>query len=71
MSDNPYRNLPAVNDLLEVAALRELIGAHGREQVVDAVRAELDELRDALKQGAALDGRQAGAAFVSGRADCA
>ena len=46
MSDNPYRKLPAVNDILDAPSLRELKGRHGREQLVAAVRAELDELRN-------------------------
>jgi L-seryl-tRNA(Ser) seleniumtransferase len=57
MSDNPYRNLPAVNDVLESPQLGELIDQHGREHVVDAVRAELGELRKLLAAGEAPDGR--------------
>jgi L-seryl-tRNA(Ser) seleniumtransferase len=57
MSDNPYRNLPAVNDVLAAAPLGELIDRHGREHVVAAVRAELGELRKLLSQGDAPDGR--------------
>jgi L-seryl-tRNA(Ser) seleniumtransferase len=57
MSDNPYRNLPAVNDVLASPDLGELIDQHGREHVVEAVRAELGELRKRLAAGDAPDGR--------------
>src|SRR4051812_28270950 len=54
MPDNPYRNLPAINDVLD--SLSEAVAAHGREQVVAAVREELGELRQALAAGGSLDG---------------
>src|SRR5258708_14657188 len=56
MSDNPYRRLPAVGDVLEAAPLHALAGAHAHEHVVAAVRAELDDLRRRLSAGEGIDG---------------
>jgi L-seryl-tRNA(Ser) seleniumtransferase len=67
MSDNPYRNLPAVNEVLGAASLSELIEHHGREHVVAAVRSELGDLRKLLGLGELPDGR-ADAAEVARRA---
>jgi L-seryl-tRNA(Ser) seleniumtransferase len=64
MSDNPYRNLPAVNDVLAESPLAELIDRHGRDSVVAAVRAELGELRQALARGATPDGAASAAAVA-------
>ncbi len=55
MSDNPFRKLPAVNDVLQCACLKEITDlAH--EQIVSAVRAELAELRQRLGRGDSADG---------------
>src|SRR5262249_25189548 len=56
MNANPYRNLPSVNQLLESPPLRALTGDHAHERVAIAVRAELDDIRDRVKQGESLDG---------------
>jgi L-seryl-tRNA(Ser) seleniumtransferase len=56
MSDNPYRNLPAVTDVLAVPAAAELARDHGHAPTVAAVRAVLTELRDLLRTGASLNG---------------
>src|SRR5262245_3746400 len=53
MSDNPFRRLPAVNDVLAAPALRDLAGRHAHEHLVAAVREELDELRRRLATGEA------------------
>src|SRR5437588_173059 len=66
MSENPFRNLPAVNDILAAPALVELAGEHGREQIVAVIRAELGELRKRLAQGEAVDG-QVSVEVVAGR----
>jgi L-seryl-tRNA(Ser) seleniumtransferase len=66
MPDNPYRTLPAVNDILAAPGLGPLADQHGRNAVVVAVRAELEELRGHLKQGQALNGRGDLDAIVSG-----
>src|SRR6476660_9933674 len=57
MADNPLRDLPSVNDVLDAEAARPLCEQHGREQVVAAVRAELDDVRQAVRAGQPLDGR--------------
>ncbi len=49
MSDEPLRKLPAVNEVLD--ALTALDGQHGREQILQAVREELEEVRTLLKAG--------------------
>jgi L-seryl-tRNA(Ser) seleniumtransferase len=66
MGDNPFRNLPAVNDVLETAPVLALAGQHAHEVIVAAVRAELAELRQRLGRGEAVDG-QRGAEAVAGR----
>ncbi len=57
MPDNPVRDLPSVNDLLELPALRALGQEHAHDVIVAAVRQELSDLRALVKDGAALDGR--------------
>jgi L-seryl-tRNA(Ser) seleniumtransferase len=54
MSANPYRHLPAVNDVADIAAGRA--EGHDRDLLVGAIRAELDECRRRLAQGETLDG---------------
>jgi L-seryl-tRNA(Ser) seleniumtransferase len=49
MNDEPLRKLPAVNEVLD--ALAPLDGQHGREQMLQAVREELEEVRGLLKAG--------------------
>jgi len=56
MAENPLRRLPAVTAVLESPGVRALVPAHGHEVVLEAVRAELDDLRERLKCGSALDG---------------
>jgi L-seryl-tRNA(Ser) seleniumtransferase len=56
MSDNPFRALPAVNEVLAAASLRPLIDQHGRDNVVGAIRAELAEVRSRLARGTPADG---------------
>lgn len=56
MAGNPYRQLPPVAAVLDAPAVKALEPAHGHDAVADAVRAELDALRDRLKAGDALDG---------------
>jgi L-seryl-tRNA(Ser) seleniumtransferase len=64
MSDNPFRNLPSVNDVLAAPGLGGAADAHAHEQVVAAVRAELDELRQMLGRGEAPDGRMSAEAVA-------
>jgi L-seryl-tRNA(Ser) seleniumtransferase len=69
MSENPFRNLPSVNQVLEALAGLEPDGLHSRPVLVAAVRRELDELRQRLRRGETPDGRDAAAlaARVAGR----
>ncbi len=66
MADNPFRHLPAVNDILQAPALQSSSGAHAHEVIVAAVRQELAELRQRLAQGQPIDG-QASAEGVAAR----
>jgi L-seryl-tRNA(Ser) seleniumtransferase len=61
---NPFRNLPAVNDVLATPALREALDRHPRDAVVAAVRDELGLLRDRLAKGEAVDGAAASEALA-------
>jgi L-seryl-tRNA(Ser) seleniumtransferase len=65
MSENPYRNLPSVTDVLLCPAVRDLEGRHAHEHVVAAVRAELAEARARLKAGRPLDGAAAAEALAA------
>ncbi|MFO0930481.1 MAG: L-seryl-tRNA(Sec) selenium transferase [Gemmataceae bacterium] len=56
MSENRFRRLPPVNDLLDLPALRALADTHPRDEIVRAVRAELDELRRRLAGDESVDG---------------
>jgi L-seryl-tRNA(Ser) seleniumtransferase len=66
MSDNPYRCLPAVNDVLATPGFLGLAMAHPHEHIVAAVRKELDELRARLGRGEKIDG-EIGADALAGR----
>jgi L-seryl-tRNA(Ser) seleniumtransferase len=66
MADNPFRDLPAVNDILASPALRDQGGSHAHDQIVSAIRAELGELRASIKKGTLADG-EAGVDAVAGR----
>jgi len=57
MADNPLRNIPSVNEMLEIPGVRALAGEHSHETIVGAVRQELTELRTLLSRGEAIDGR--------------
>jgi L-seryl-tRNA(Ser) seleniumtransferase len=56
IADNPYRNLPAVNDILQVPSITSLRQQHAHEVIVEAIRAELAETRAQLAQGQLLNG---------------
>src|SRR5437660_7351595 len=66
MSANPFRNLPAVNDLLNLPSIQALAREHAHGLIVAAIRQELAELRRRLANGDSLDG-QADAETVSAR----
>jgi L-seryl-tRNA(Ser) seleniumtransferase len=57
MASNPFRSLPAVNDVLQAAAVQALAGAHAHERIVEAARQELSELRHKLAEGMTPDGQ--------------
>ena len=49
MSDNPFRQLPAVGLLLEHPALQALQAKHAHETILEAIRHQLDCARDLLR----------------------
>jgi L-seryl-tRNA(Ser) seleniumtransferase len=57
MSDNLFRQLPSVNEVLAAADVQALLPDHAHQLVVAAVRAELADLREQIRGGAAVDGR--------------
>lgn len=56
MTENPFRNLPSVNQVLDLPEILGLVPEHAHEQVVAAIRDELTELRQQLAAGEAIDG---------------
>jgi hypothetical protein len=44
--NDPRRDLPSVNTLLETDRVRELLGAHPRSAVLDAVRRSIETARN-------------------------
>jgi L-seryl-tRNA(Ser) seleniumtransferase len=56
MSANPYRHLPAVNDVLEAPPIQALCDHRGRELTVAAIHDELNDMRQRIRRGEALDG---------------
>jgi L-seryl-tRNA(Ser) seleniumtransferase len=66
MGANPFRNLPSVNEVLDMPAVQALAANHAHEVVVESIRAELADLRRRLGQGEAVDG-QASAGEVAAR----
>jgi L-seryl-tRNA(Ser) seleniumtransferase len=56
MTDNRYRRLPPVNAVLERPELQALVAEHAHENVLAAIRDELETLRTQLKEGVPLDG---------------
>jgi L-seryl-tRNA(Ser) seleniumtransferase len=56
MPSNPYRYLPAVNEVLAAPAAAALVREHGHGPTVAAIRAVLAALRDHVGAGETLDG---------------
>src|SRR5262249_39956117 len=56
MSENPFRNLPAVNDLLQLPVIRDLASSHAHERIVAAIRFVLDDVRRRLGVGQPTNG---------------
>ena len=65
MADNPFRHLPAVNDILAAAPIRALGVEHGHDAIVATIRAELDDVRQALRNGESFNGELDAAALAS------
>src|ERR1019366_9977055 len=51
MNRNRFRQLPAVNEVLDVPSLQESLAKHGREAVVTAIRHEIDHARELIASG--------------------
>src|SRR6516164_4822335 len=56
MGDNPFRNLPSVNDILDSTAVKALARDHAHDLIISAIREELAEVRQQLSQGLPVDG---------------
>jgi L-seryl-tRNA(Ser) seleniumtransferase len=56
MTDNPFRNVPSVNDVLAAPTVLGLLCEHSHDAVVAAIRAELADVRHALRGGDSLNG---------------
>src|ERR1019366_1358781 len=54
--DNPFRRLPSVNQILQVTAMIDLEQHHAHDVIVEAIRAELTEIRARLTQGESRNG---------------
>jgi L-seryl-tRNA(Ser) seleniumtransferase len=66
MADNPFRNLPSVNDILQAEAVQALVTDHAHEVIAATIREELAALRQRLSRGESVDG-QASADTVAAR----
>jgi L-seryl-tRNA(Ser) seleniumtransferase len=53
---NPLRNLPSVHEVLAAPRVQALVSAHVHGLVAGAVRAELDDLRQRLREQQSVDG---------------
>src|SRR5262249_51295056 len=54
---NPFRQIPSVNDVLAAEAVTALLEKHAHEQIVSAIRSELDDLRGRLANGEPANGQ--------------
>jgi L-seryl-tRNA(Ser) seleniumtransferase len=57
MSDNLFRKLPKVDQVLAEPAVQALAPTYAHERIVSAVREEISDLRELVKQGQDPDGR--------------
>jgi L-seryl-tRNA(Ser) seleniumtransferase len=57
MSDNLFRQLPSVHDVLAAMDVQALARGHAHDLIVAAVRSELADLREQIRQGSAVDGQ--------------
>jgi len=51
MPENPYRQLPAVHEVLSWPEVQGLLKAHAAELVTESVRQEIAQLRERIRQG--------------------
>jgi L-seryl-tRNA(Ser) seleniumtransferase len=65
MADSPFRQLPAVHEVLADPALEGALKNHERGTVVDAVRAELARVRTGLREEPALNGAATASAIAT------
>jgi L-seryl-tRNA(Ser) seleniumtransferase len=70
MADNPFRDLPAVNDILDAPPVRALSALHAHDVIIAAIRAELEELRRGLAGGESMDGRMDVGSVAARVAEC-
>ncbi len=64
MSDNLFRKLPKVDQVLAEPAVQALASTYAHERIVTAVRDEISDLRELVKQGQDPDGRAEPAAVA-------
>ena len=64
MSDNLFRQLPSVHDVLAAEDVQALARDYAHESIVAAVRDELTALREQIRQGVAVDGHSGIAAVA-------
>jgi L-seryl-tRNA(Ser) seleniumtransferase len=64
--DNPFRQLPAINEVLEQPSVQALASNHSHDLIVATIRQELTDLRQQLGKGQQVDG-QAGIEAVATR----
>jgi L-seryl-tRNA(Ser) seleniumtransferase len=55
-SSSAFRNLPSVNEVLRSSPVQALVANYAHDQLVAAIRAELDDLRGRLARGESPDG---------------
>jgi len=65
MPKNSLRELPSVNEVLEVPSLRNLVGRYAHEQIATTVRFELADTRQRVLAGEAADGAIAADAIAN------
>ena len=68
MAQNPLRNLPSVTEVLSAASLRDAATRHAHDRIVEAIRAELADVRQQIGQGT-LDGWADGEAIAARAAE--
>jgi L-seryl-tRNA(Ser) seleniumtransferase len=57
VADNPFRQLPSVNDVLQTPTIQALSGQHSHDMIAETIRQELAKLRQCLEEREPVDGR--------------